>query len=155
MKRLLAALTLALLVSFAVGASVAYADHGTDYARGTVEQGSFEWRFSASSNFNGTQPSGTIKITFRDDDPDTVVTADVTCLNVVNGVFNAGGQVTSVRGGTFAFSSVIIRGSDAGKFSTTPDTFGATFFFSSDPGPCPPPTPGSPVQNGEVIVHDS
>jgi hypothetical protein len=38
MKRLLAALTLALLVALAVGAGVAYADHGTDYARGTVDQ---------------------------------------------------------------------------------------------------------------------
>lgn len=155
MKRLLAALSLALLASLAVGVGVASASHGTDYARGNVDQGSIDWRFSASSNFNGTEPRGTIRATFRNNDPDLVVTADVTCLTVVDGLFEARGVVTDVRGGTFFADSVIIRGSDAGKFSTTPDTFSGGFSSLTDPGPCAAPTPGITVQDGEIVVHDS
>jgi hypothetical protein len=155
MKRLLGALTLALLVSLAVGVGVASASHGTDYARGTVDQGTTDWRFSASSNFNGTQASGTIRATFTNEDPNRVITADVTCLRVVDGMFEARGVVTDVRGGTTPFNSVTIRGSDQGKFSNTPDTFSGFFSTLTDPGPCLAPTAGQPVQDGEVVVHDS
>jgi hypothetical protein len=161
MKRLLVALSLAVLVSLALGGAAAYAASGSDYARGNVDQGanfpSTDWRFRATSNFNGTQPSGTIRVTFANEDPNTVVTADVTCLRVVNGEFQARGVVTDVRGGpTFGIgNSVIIHGSDAGKFSTTPDTFQGGFSSLTDPGPCGGPIPGSPVQDGEIVVHDS
>jgi hypothetical protein len=154
MKRLLVALSMAMVVSLALGAA-AYAAGGSDYAKGNVDQNGTDWRFSATSNFNGTQPSGTIKITFANNDPNLVVSADVTCLNVVNGLFEARGVVTDVRGGSLFANSVVIRGSDAGKFSTTPDTFQGFFQFQTDPGPCLAPTPGSPVQDGEVIVQDS
>lgn len=155
MKRLFAALGLALLLSLVVGVGVASASHGTDYAKGTVDQGGADWRFSANSNFNGTQASGTIRLTLANNDPNLVVTADVTCLRVVDGLFEARGVVTNVRGGTFFANSVIIRGSDEGKFSTTPDTFSGFFSSLMDPGPCGVPSPGSPVQDGEVVVHDS
>jgi hypothetical protein len=156
MKRLLAALTLALLVSFAVGAGVAYADHGTDYARGNVDQGAQEVRFSASSNFNGTEARGTVRFIFRNNDPDLVVTGEVTCLTVVDGLFEAHGIITDVRGGTTSANQFIIRGSDSGKFATTPDTFTGFTVFSPTPIECPTtPFPGSPVTDGEVIVHDS
>ena len=152
MKRLLLTLSLALILSLAWGTAV-YAS-GSDSAKGNVNQNGTVWRFSATSNFNGTQPSGTIKITFANNDPNLVVSADVTCLNVVNGQFEAHGVVTDVKGGTFFGNGVIIRGSDAGKFSTTPDTFQGFFSFA-DPGPCPAPTPGSPVTDGEIVVQDS
>jgi len=156
MKRLLAALSLALLVSLAVGVGVASADHGTDYAKGNVDQGATEWRFSATSNFNGTEPSGTIRVIQRNNDPDLVMTAKVTCLTVVDGMFEARGVITDVRGGTTFANSVIIRGSDEGKFSTTPDTFSGGLSSLTDPGPCVAPSSGFfPVQDGEVIVHDS
>jgi hypothetical protein len=156
MKRLLAALTLALLVSFAVGAGVAYADHGTDYARGNVDQGTQEVRFSASSNFNGTEARGTVRFLFRNNDPDLVVTGEVTCLTVVDDQFEAHGIVTDVRGGTTGANQFLIRGSDSGKFDTTPDTFSGFTFFSLTLPTCPTiPTPAGPVTDGEVIVHDS
>jgi hypothetical protein len=158
MKRIVLALSLALVVSLLVGVGVASASHGTDYAKGTVDQGTQEWRFSATSNFNGTQASGTIRVIQRNNDPDLVMTANVTCLRVVDGMFEARGVITDVRGGTTSLDAVIIRGSDQGKFSTTPDTFAGGFLFTTlpdDPGPCGVPTAGSPVQDGEVIVHDS
>jgi hypothetical protein len=158
MKRLLVALSLAMLVSLALGAA-AYAASGSDYAKGNVDQGSADWRFSATSNFNGTQPSGTIRLTQANNDPNLVITAKVTCLRVVDGMFEARGVITDVRGGTIsANTAIIIRGSDEGKFSTTPDTFAGGFLFTpspDDPGPCGVPTPGGPVQNGEVVVQDS
>lgn len=155
MKKLLAALSLALLASLVVGVGVASASHGTDYAKGTVDQFGADWRFSATSNFNGTQASGTIRLTQANSDPNLVITAKVTCLRVVDGMFEARGVVTDVRGGTTFANSVIIRGSDEGKFSTTPDTFAGFFSSLTDPGPCGVPSPGSPVQDGKVIVHDS
>jgi hypothetical protein len=159
MKRILLALSLALLVSLLVGVGVASASHGTDYAKGNVDQFGTDWRFSATSNFNGTQASGTIRVTQANNDPNLVITADVTCLRVVDGLFEARGVVTDVRGGTTFANSVIIRGSDEGKFSTTPDTFSGGFSSSTDPGPCVAPTPGVPVgnqvQDGEIVVHDS
>ena len=155
MKKLLAALSLALLASLVVGVGVASASHGTDYAKGTVDQFDTDWRFSATSNFNGSQASGIIRYTAANNDPNVVITADVTCLRVVDGMFEARGVVTDVRGGTFFVNSVIIRGSDDGKFSTTPDTFAGFFSSTLDPGPCGVPSPGSPVQDGEIVVHDS
>lgn len=155
MKRLFAALGLALLLSLVVGVGVASASHGTDYAKGTVDQFGADWRFNATSNFNGSQASGTIRFTQANSDPNLVITADVTCLRVVDGLFEARGVVTNVRGGTTIANSVVIRGSDEGKFSTTPDTFSGSFSLSIDPGPCGVPSPGFPVQDGEIVVHDS
>jgi hypothetical protein len=76
MKRLVVALSLAMLVSLALGAA-AYAASGSDSARGTVDQGSQEWRFSATSNFNGTQPSGQVRLIQENVDPNLVITGDV------------------------------------------------------------------------------
>ena len=158
MKRLFVALSLALLASLAVGVGVASADRGTDYTRGNVEQlNGTLWRFNASSNFNGTEPRGTIRVTFTNQDPNLVVTADVTCLRVEGGLFEARGVVTDEHGGgTSLVNSVIIRGSDAGNFSTTPDTFSSALSAATDPGPCAAPTPGFfTVEDGEIVVHDS
>jgi hypothetical protein len=159
MKRLLAALTLALLVSFAVGAGVAYADHGSDYARGTVNQGFQEWKFSASSNFNGTDPQGNVKFTRTDFDPNVVVTGRVTCLLVNGSTASIVAEVTDVRGpgGQFSFArSMLISATDSGRFSNNvPDLFNG--FVSSAPATnvCPPPGFQGTVLDGEVIVHDS
>ena len=76
MKRLVVTLSLAMLVSLALGAA-AYAASGSDSARGTVDQGSQEWRFSATSNFNGTQPSGQVRLIQENVDPNLVITGDV------------------------------------------------------------------------------
>jgi hypothetical protein len=159
MKRQLAALTLALLVSFTVGAGVAYAAD-SDYARGTVKRFGFEeWRFNASSNFNGTNPQGTVKFTRTDFDPDAVVTGRVTCLLVTGSSARIIAEVTDVRssGGAFNFAqSMVISTTDSGKFpNNEPDLF--TGGVSSGPATnvCPPPSPGGTVIDGEVIVHDA
>jgi opacity protein-like surface antigen len=157
MKRLFAVLALALLLSLGVSA-VAYADHGTDYARGTVDQQGTDWRFSASSNFNGTDPQGTVRASFRNFDPDAVVTGRVTCLLVAGTHFSIIAEVTDVRGGGGAFSfarSMNLRGTDSGKLQSPPDFFFG--FVSSSPATtvCPPPGGGNTVFDGEVIVHDS
>jgi hypothetical protein len=161
MKRLLAVLTLALLVSLAVGAGVAYADHGTDYARGTVDQGANEWRFSASSNFNGTQPQGTVRLIQENSDPNVVITGNVTCLLVVSNPTSASAsivaEVTDVRGAPSTFAqSLIIHTTDFGKFSPARDTFLGSQSGTPATEVCPPPSPfQSPVLSGEVVVHDS
>jgi hypothetical protein len=63
---------------------------------------------------------------------------------------------TDVRGDpTQDLNSWFIRGSDEGKSSNTPDTFSGNASPTTDPGLGAVPTPGSPVQDGEVVVHDS
>ncbi len=157
MKRLLAALTLALLVSFAVGAGVAYAEHGTDYARGNVDQGFAEWRFSASSNANGTDPRGQVRFINENQDPNLVITGDVTCLRVFGTTAFIVAEITEVRGGVGGdLQSMLIQARDGGKFQGG-DTFGGAISFTPAQFFSPFCTPVSqqPVQDGEVIVHDS
>jgi hypothetical protein len=156
MKRLFVAMSLALLVSLAVGAGVAYADHGTDYARGNVDEGPREWRFSASSNFNGTDPQGTVRYMEANDDPNLVITGEVTCLLVSGNTASIVAEVNTVRGGTTFAQSMILSMTDSGKFQGLSDTFRGLLSSSPATGVCPPPgTFQSPVVDGEIIVHDS
>jgi hypothetical protein len=155
MKRLVVALSLAMLVSLALGA-VAYAASGSDSAKGTVDQGSQEWRFSATSNFNGTQPSGQVRLIQENQDPNLVITGEVTCLQVLNGSASIVAEVTDVRGGFTSVQSLIIETTDSGKFSPTPDTFFGTLTSSPTFSTCPPPTIfQQPVMKGEVVVVDA
>lgn len=154
MKRLVVALSLAMLVSLALGAA-AYAASGRDSAKGTVDYGLSVWRFSAQSNFNGTQPSGQVRFIQTDQDPNRVITGDVTCLQVLNGSASIVAEVTDVRGGTTSFRSIIIETTDSGKFSPTPDTFFGTLTSSPALAMCPPIFNQSPVTNGEVVVVDA
>jgi hypothetical protein len=155
MKRLVVALSLAMLVSLALGA-VAYAASGSDSAKGTVDQGSQEWRFSATSNFNGTQPSGQVRLIQENQDPNLVITGEVTCLQVLNGSASIVAEVTDVRGGFTSVQSLIIETTDSGKFSPTPDTFFGTATSSPTLSTCPPPTFfQQPVMKGEVVVVDA
>jgi hypothetical protein len=155
MKRLVVALSLAMLVSLALGA-VAYAASGSDSAKGTVDQGFQEWRFSATSNFNGTQPSGQVRLIQENQDPNLVITGHVTCLQVLNGSASIVAEVTDVRGGTTFSDTLVIQTTDSGKFSPTPDTFFGIQTSSPTLSTCPPPTFGqSPVTNGEVVVVDA
>jgi hypothetical protein len=73
----------------------------------------------------------------------------------VDGLFEARGVVTDIRGRTPPEPNfLIVRGSDAGKRSTTPDTFTGSLGSGPDSGPCEA-GPGGPVQDGEVVVQDS
>ena len=155
MKRLLAALSLALLVSLALGAA-AYAASGRDSAKGVVDEVNQEWRFSAQSNFNGTQPSGQVRFIQENQDPNLVITGQVTCLQVLNGSASIVAQVTDVRGGITNAQSMVIETTDSGKFSTTPDTFGGSLPSTPATQLCPPPSIFQrPVLKGDVVVVDA
>jgi hypothetical protein len=156
MKRMLLALTLVLLLSLIVGAGVAYADHGTDYARGTVDHFGTEWRLSARSNFNETGAQGQVQTILENQDPNFVVTGAVTCLLVVGNTASIVAEVTEARGGITSAQSTLISTTDSGKFQNMPDTFRS--FLSATPATsvCPPPDPfQSPVLDSEFIVHES
>jgi hypothetical protein len=167
MKRLLAALTLALLVSLvlAVGATGAPGSGGgnDDSASGTVDEFSTHETFSAKSSSIGTNAQGSWKSTSTNLDPNQVITGEIRCLRVatvsgVGAVFEARGVIVDVRnaGPFFSQQGFILRGSDSGRFSTEPDTYRSDF----TPTPqledsCLAPTAGSLVRDGEIVVKDA
>jgi hypothetical protein len=121
--------------------------------------------FSARSSFNGTNPTGSARFTFRNEDPDQVFTGEVTCLNVQGGFAILSGPITEARGGstltvgeqTFEPRSFVIQAVDSGKFSTNPDLIG--FELSPQPATevtCTTQFPQtSQVREGDVVVKDS
>jgi hypothetical protein len=156
MRTLLAALALSLGAVVLAAPAGAAAD--ADKVRGHVDQGTQIVDFSATSNFNGTEPRGTVKFTQPNSDPNTVFTGTVTCLSVVGNTFQATGPITAVRNNQFpGFTpmSFVIQGSDGGKFGTAPDTFsGSVSFFNPPPLTCAANAAGSPVVNGDIVVED-
>lgn len=152
MKR---ALLVAAVVSLALAPTAARANHGKDYAKGTVVQTS-KWDFSASSSFNGNDPRGQIRFTNTSLDPNFVVTAEVTCLSVLNNMAGIVGEVTRAHGpGSTTVTFVSLQVTDSGKFGTTPDLFSGFFGVGPTPEDCAPAGFGSPVSDGEIVVHDS
>lgn len=140
---------------------VGSAQSGSDKAVAHVDLQQFNnnhWDISARSNFNGTQPSGSWRLTVLNQDPNLVVSGEVTCLQVLGNVAFVGGIVTNVRGGTTLANTMWAAMTDSGKFGTTPDLFTA-FLVTSSPdqlGACPPNTLApQPVIDGEVIVQDA
>ena len=121
--------------------------------------------FSAKSSYNGTNPTGSARFTFRNEDPDQVLTGEVTCLNVQGGTAILSGPITEARGGstltvgtqTFEPRSFVITAIDSGKFSTQPDFIG----FVLSPQPATDVTCNTQsttldtVREGEVVVKDS
>jgi hypothetical protein len=191
MKRLVTTLALGLLVALlVVGTGVANAagTAGQDSATGHVNDAngitlipiqctpffcppsptsnvSADVDFSAKSSFNGTSPSGSARFTFRNEDPDQVLSGQVTCLNVQGGFATLSGPITESRGGStltaggqvFEPRSFVITAFDQGKFSTQPDFLG--FVLSSEPATdqtCYTQGAGSfVVRDGEVVVKDA
>ena len=138
------------------------AQSGSDKAVAHVDLQFFsndQWDISARSNFNGSQPSGSWRATFMNQDPNLVVSGEITCLQVANGVALVGGIVTNVRGGTTTAMGMWAAMTDMGKFSTSPDLFRAFLIFGPPEaiGACPSPAAFSqqPVIDGEVIVQDA
>jgi hypothetical protein len=121
--------------------------------------------FSAKSSYNGTNPTGSARFTFRNEDPDQQFSGEVTCLDVQGGFARLSGPITEARGGstltvgTQAFEprSFVITAFDSGKFSTQPDSIG--FVLSPQPATdvtCTTQgTQTSPVRDGDVVVKDS
>jgi hypothetical protein len=157
MRRLL---VLLMVAGFGVGVSAPIAAAGFDKASGHVDNGFQVWDFSATSNFNGSEPRGSVKLTLQDRDPNTVYTGKVTCLSVVGNTFQATGPITAVRNPEFPgfpAMSFLIQGSDSGKFATdaNPDTFAGSINFFDPPAACLADGGGQPVFDGDVIVQDS
>jgi hypothetical protein len=191
MKRIAATLALGLLVALLVGTGVASAagNAGQDSATGHVSDANgftlippppgcppqfcpplqssvtADVDFSAKSSFNGTNPSGSARFTFRNEDPDQVFTGEVTCLSVQGGSATLSGPITEARGGStltaggqvFEPRSFVITAFDQGKFNPNPDFLG--FVLSSQPATdvtCNTQgAPASPVREGDVVVKDA
>lgn len=153
MKR---ALIVAAAVSLALAPTAARANHGKDYAKGTVVFSTTKWDFSASSSFNGNNPQGQVRFSNTGNDPNFVVTAEVTCLSVLNNTAQIVGEVTRTHGpGTTGATFVLISATDSGKFGTTPDLFSGGFGFGTVPDACVAGPGFTPVADGEIVVHDS
>jgi hypothetical protein len=169
MKKLIAALSLALLVSVVLAASATGAPGSgggnNDSASGTVNNFGQQETFSAKSSSIGTDAQGSWKLTSTNTDPNQVITGQIRCLRVstspvpgVGALFEARGVIVDVRNASPFFNAqgFILRGSDSGKFSTSSDTY--TSFLTTAPqleDSCVAPTTGSPVADGEIIVKDA
>jgi hypothetical protein len=169
MKRLLATLTMALLVSFVL-ATVASGAPGAgggnnDSASGTVNQFGQQETFSAKSSSIGTNAQGSWKETSTNTDPNQVITGEIRCLRVstspvpgVGALFEARGVIVDVRNASPFFNAqgFVLRGSDSGKFSTSSDTYFSQLTLAPQlEDSCAAPTTGSPVADGEIIVKDA
>jgi hypothetical protein len=169
MKRLLAALMLALLVSLvlAAGATGAPGSGGgnMDSASGTVNFTSGQETFSAKSSSIGTDAQGYWKETFTSLDPNQVITGEIRCLRVstspvpgVGALFEARGVIVDVRNASPFFNAqgFILRGSDSGKFSASSDTYLSSLTTAPQlEDSCLAPTTGSTVADGEIVVKDA
>jgi hypothetical protein len=198
MKRLAATLALGLLVALLVGTGVASAagNAGQDSATGRVTDATMitfipqppicvppfgctfppdeqvtttaDVDFSARSSYNGTNPTGSARFTFRNEDPDQVFTGEVTCLNVQGGFAFASlsGPITEARGGStlrvgpqaFEPRSFLIQAQDFGR-SGRPQHDVIGFKLSPEPATdatCTTEfTQTSQVREGEVVIKDS
>jgi hypothetical protein len=194
MKRIAATLALGLLVALLVGTGVASAagNAGHDSATGHVTDATMvtlipqpcipspfgcipqqplrvvttaDVDFSARSSFNGTNPTGSARFTFRNEDPDQVFTGEVTCLNVQGGLATLSGPITDARGGstltvgeqTFEPRSFEITALDRGRGDPNADLI--SFVLSSAPATdvsCNTPVSSlDEVREGDVVVKDS
>jgi len=122
--------------------------------------------FSARSSFNGTDPTGSARFTFRNEDPDQVFTGEVTCLNVQGSTATLSGPITDARGGstvtvegqgTYEPLSFKITAFDTGRGANNPDLI--AFELSPQPATdfsCNTPlSPLDQVRDGEVVVVDA
>jgi hypothetical protein len=84
------------------------------------------------------------------------VTADVTCLQVVNNTAAIGGHVTKFTGNFTPTRGILFNGTDntvAGQ-QTAPDVFDGAFVADA-PQVCPAPSGGHPITSGDVYVDQS
>jgi hypothetical protein len=84
------------------------------------------------------------------------VTAEVTCLQVVNNTAAIGGHVIRFSGDFTPTRGLLFNGTDntvAGN-QVAPDLFDATFLADA-PQECPAPSGGHPIDSGDVYVDQS
>jgi hypothetical protein len=162
MKRLLAALTLALLVCLVVGTGVANATHSeeanspgppNDFAVGGGKHSSppVQFAFSAHSGPLGENPKGHIQLFL----PEGKIKAEVTCLIVAGDQAFITGVSDELPGGI-----VVTHAVDNGEPSDPqPDllrnSFEGFIFESPERAGCfLPVLPPVPVTEGNIVVHD-
>ena len=145
---------------------IAAGDHGTDSARGRVNNlsGAYNLDFSARSTGAGADASGRASLTITTSDPNQKYSGDVTCLEVTGATATVPAtavmsvRLTSVPPGS-PYQSIIIAATDSGKFSGGADLAG--FTFSTAPslpdGACNPAFLPfqQPVADGEVVIHNT
>jgi hypothetical protein len=138
-------------------AQSASADHGRDSVTGHVVLFfNDDIDFTARSSAMNTDVSGRFRVTFMSVDPNFVAEGEVLCMRVVAGIpalFSIGGVITRAPAGSTAQGFTAV-GSDSGKFGTAADTFN----YSFSPVPvtvCPTPSLGSPVADGEIVIHNT
>jgi len=190
MKRIAATLALGLLVALLVGTGVASAGSaGNDTARGHVADAHMitlipqppictpfgcqpqpplrvvttaEVDFNARSSFNGTDPTGSARFTFRNEDPDQVFRGEVTCLNVQGDFATLSGPITDARGGstitvggqTYEPRSFVITAFDGGD---NPDFIGYVLSpdLATDQTCYTQNAQLDLVRDGEVVIDDA
>jgi hypothetical protein len=165
MKRLLAALFLALVASLALAVNLASATPGnaqgpkTDLAAGTGQTDFFgseiKVHVNAQSGPSGEDPRGHFSYQAVDPSLDFEISGRVTCLNVVGNRAVVGGVVERSNDPSFpAGEGVLIfivdddKGAGDGFFAVATDT----------PETCPPPPPFEPpfpTNQGNWVVHDA
>jgi hypothetical protein len=164
MKKLLAALTLALLCSVALAVSAANATHsnGTgpnhDFVNGSailaVLSGSQKLHVNAKSAANGSQAQGMMFLQSKGLPEDIDLNADVTCLNVVGNSATIGGEITSSNHPLFPVGTGLLI------FVTDNGEPGDQDAFTGTGEPTPPQVCQSPLElrnseKGNFVVHDA
>ena len=163
-RRLLALLTSAALVAalFLMPASAGAAGGG-DSASGHGVQFGTTTDFSARSSNVNTDARGKIRVTFTNNDPNDVYTAEVTCMRVVGATATTpatavvSGRITSQPPGS-NIVSILVHSADSGKFSNVPDSMIVQFSTAPSPpdGTCPVPfTFVNPLAEGEVTIDNT
>jgi hypothetical protein len=164
-KKLLAALALALLLSLALGMSVANATHNTgegppnrDFARGTVESISeTQTHVNAISGPLGENPQGHFYVERKQPEgaaPALDYRGDVTCLRVDGNRAAIGGEVTQSKLGNIAEGTgILITVVDNGEPGDA--DFATVVGLPTPPTTCPPERFPNIGQRGNFVVHDA
>ncbi len=172
MKKLLAALTLALLLSLALGMSVANATHSNgegpdkrDFVRGTGQIAptgnllDFQLHVNAWSDPAGLAAQGHFtehsKFPAGRDELDFDFSGEVTCLRVTGNRAVVGGRVEkSKTGRPREGTGVLIWIRDAGEGNEPNDAF-TRFPVATPPATCPTFFIEFPGSQGNFVVHDA
>ena len=153
---------LAAFVAMLTVAAVAGAGPNSESAQGGYEMfgGTYDISFSARATLLNTEASGSFKWIDRFSDPDTILTADITCL-VVGPARTAtlGGVITRFQGPNAfpGFQGILITVKDNGQGPTAfaSDTSSTPVFSAAPPtSTCTLPfNPGqSPISSGDITV---
>ena len=169
MKKLLAVLTLALLLSLALGVSVANATHSDgegpndDFVRGTATAPTgAKFHVNATSGPSGEDPKGHFYLEFKEAVSPRLpfdFRGEVTCLRVDGNRAVVGGRVTQSKGDLPGNppegSGFLIRIVDNGEPGDADLVSGVRVPGGGVPDVCPDQTTTNPTERGNFVVHDA